>query len=99
MHTEGELATARAAGAAGTVMCLSIMATVSLEEVAAAASGPLWLQTYIFKDREITIDLAARASLLVIMPLFSRWIRQCWVAVSAIPATNLNFRQVSRCAI
>ncbi len=61
MHMEGELATARAAGTAGTVMCLSIMATMSLEEVAAAASGPLWLQTYIFKDRELTIDLAARA--------------------------------------
>jgi 4-hydroxymandelate oxidase len=61
MHTEGELATARAAGAAGTVMCLSIMATTSLEEVAATASGPLWLQTYIFKDREITIDLVTRA--------------------------------------
>ena len=61
MHPDGELATARAAGAAGTVMCLSIMATVSLEEVAAAASGPLWLQTYIFKDRSMTIDLAARA--------------------------------------
>jgi 4-hydroxymandelate oxidase len=61
MHPDGELATARAAGAAGTVMCLSIMATVTLEEVAAAASGPLWLQTYIFKDRSLTAALAARA--------------------------------------
>jgi 4-hydroxymandelate oxidase len=61
MHPDGELATARAAGAAGTVMCLSIMSTVSLEEVAAAASGPLWLQSYIFKDRSLTADLAARA--------------------------------------
>jgi len=61
MHPDGELATARAAGTAGTVMCLSIMSTVSLEEVAAAASGPLWLQTYIFKDRSLTADLAARA--------------------------------------
>lgn len=60
MHPDGELATARAAGVAGTVMCLSIMSTVSLEEVA-AASGPLWLQTYIFKDRNLTSDLAARA--------------------------------------
>jgi 4-hydroxymandelate oxidase len=61
MHSDGELATARAAGMTGTVMCLSIMSTVSLEEVAAAASGPLWLQTYIFKDRSLTVDLAARA--------------------------------------
>jgi 4-hydroxymandelate oxidase len=61
MHPDGELATARAAGTAGIVMCLSIMSTVSLEEVAAAASGPLWLQTYIFKDRSLTVDLAERA--------------------------------------
>jgi 4-hydroxymandelate oxidase len=61
MHPDGELATVRAAGAAGTVMCLSIMSTISLEEVAAATSGPLWLQTYIFKDRSLTVDLATRA--------------------------------------
>ena len=61
MHQDGELATARAAGTAGTMMCLSIMSTVSLEEVADASSGPLWLQTYIFRDRSLTADLAARA--------------------------------------
>lgn len=61
MHPDGELATARAAGAAGTVMCLSIMATTSLEDVASVASGPLWLQTYIFRDRDLTINLATRA--------------------------------------
>ena len=61
IHLDGELATARAAGGSGTVMCLSVMATVSLEEVAAVASGPLWLQTYIFRDRTFTTDLAERA--------------------------------------
>lgn len=61
VHPDGELATARAAGASGTVMCVSAMATVSLEEIAAVASGPLWFQTYIFRDRAFTIDLAARA--------------------------------------
>jgi len=61
MHPDGELATVRAAGAAHTVMCLSIMATTSIEDVAGASSGPLWLQTYIFKDRSLTADLAARA--------------------------------------
>lgn len=61
LHPDGELATARAAGAAGTVMCLSIMATTPLEDVAGVASGPLWLQTYIFRDRDLTIKLAARA--------------------------------------
>jgi 4-hydroxymandelate oxidase len=61
MHADGELATARAAGAAGTVMCLSIMATTTLEDVAAAASGPLWLQLYIFKDRGLTLEIVNRA--------------------------------------
>jgi 4-hydroxymandelate oxidase len=61
LHPDGELATVRAAGATGTLMCLSIMATTSIEDVAAAASGHLWLQTYIFKDRGLTTDLAARA--------------------------------------
>ena len=61
MHPDGELATARAAGAAGTVMCLSIMATTSLEDVAGVTSGPLWLQTYIFRDRDLTINLVTRA--------------------------------------
>jgi 4-hydroxymandelate oxidase len=61
VHPDGELATARAAGALGTVMCLSTMATVTLEDVAALASGPLWFQMYIFRDRGLTANLAARA--------------------------------------
>lgn len=61
IHADGELATARAAGASRTVMCLSVMATAPLEEVAAVASGPLWLQTYIFRDRTLSTDLAERA--------------------------------------
>src|SRR6266540_4337039 len=43
-HPEGELATARAAAAAGTVMALSTMASASIEEVAAASEGPKWFQ-------------------------------------------------------
>src|SRR5215203_5216577 len=35
-HPDGELATARAAAAAGTIMCLSTLATSTIEEVAAA---------------------------------------------------------------
>ena len=61
MHPDGELATARAAGAAGTMMCLSIMATTPIEEVAGVASGPLWLQMYIFRDSDLTRNLATRA--------------------------------------
>jgi len=58
---EGELATARGVGAAGTAMTLSSLATCRLEEVAAAATGPLWFQLYINKDRGFTRELVARA--------------------------------------
>jgi 4-hydroxymandelate oxidase len=45
-HPDGELATTRAAGAAGTVMTTGTMATRSVEEVAATATGPVWFQLY-----------------------------------------------------
>lgn len=61
-HPDGELATARAASAAGTVMVLSTFSTVSLEDVAAAASGPKWFQLYVHKDRGLTRDLVQRAA-------------------------------------
>ena len=60
-HTEAELASARAAGAAGTVMVLSSHASRTLEDVAEAASGPLWFQQYLFKDRGLTLEMANRA--------------------------------------
>jgi 4-hydroxymandelate oxidase len=61
-HAEGELATARAAAAAGTIMCLSTAATARPAEVAAAAPGaPRWFQVYVFRDRGITEDLVAEA--------------------------------------
>ncbi|MFP5288498.1 MAG: alpha-hydroxy acid oxidase [Thermoanaerobaculia bacterium] len=58
---DGELATARAAGAAGTVMILSTLSTTSIEEVVAAASGPVWFQLYVYRDREATEGLVRRA--------------------------------------
>jgi 4-hydroxymandelate oxidase len=60
-HPEGELATARAAGAAGTIMVLSSLSNTRLEEVAAASGGPLWFQLYINRDRGFTRELVARA--------------------------------------
>jgi isopentenyl diphosphate isomerase/L-lactate dehydrogenase-like FMN-dependent dehydrogenase len=60
---EGERATARAAAAAGTLMCVSTLATVPLEEVAAAApDAPRWFQLYVHKDRALTERLVARAA-------------------------------------
>ena len=60
-HAQGELATVRAAGKFGTIMILSTLATHSIEEVAAEASGNLWFQLYVYKDRGITRRLVERA--------------------------------------
>jgi isopentenyl diphosphate isomerase/L-lactate dehydrogenase-like FMN-dependent dehydrogenase len=64
-HPDGEVATARAAAAAGTIMCLSTVATASPAEVAAAApQAPRWYQVYVFKDRGVTramVDAAVEA--------------------------------------
>jgi isopentenyl diphosphate isomerase/L-lactate dehydrogenase-like FMN-dependent dehydrogenase len=52
---EGEIAMARAAADAGTVMCLSTLATFRPSEVAArAAPGRRWFQLYCFKDEGVT---------------------------------------------
>ena len=58
---EGECAVARAAARAGTVMVMSTLSTMTIEEVAAAAGGPLWFQLYVYKDRGATVDLIRRA--------------------------------------
>jgi len=59
---EGELAMARAAAAAGTVMCLSTLATARPSEVAAAApGGRRWFQLYAFKDTAVTEALIDEA--------------------------------------
>jgi 4-hydroxymandelate oxidase len=61
-HPDGEVATARAAAAAGTLMVVSTLATTSLEDVAAAVpDAPRWFQLYIFDDREFAGDLMDRA--------------------------------------
>jgi 4-hydroxymandelate oxidase len=59
-HPDGELAAARAAGAARTLMIVSTIATYSLEEIATAATGPLWFQLYVYRDRGVTTDLVTR---------------------------------------
>jgi len=60
-HPEGELATARGAGAAHATMCVSSFATTSIEDVAKAATGPLWFQLYVQPDRGFTKALVQRA--------------------------------------
>ncbi|CAN8007574.1 unnamed protein product, partial [Ixodes pacificus] len=61
-HPEGEMATARAAQKANTLMILSTLSNTTLEDVAAAApEGLRWFQLYVYKDRDITKDLVKRA--------------------------------------
>ena len=59
-HPDGELATARAAARAGTVMVVSSTAFEYLEDVAAASDGPKWWQLYVFTDRGLTVDMLHR---------------------------------------
>ncbi len=59
---EGEAAMARAAAAAGTVMCLSTLATMRPRPVAEAApGGRRWFQLYCFRDEGVTKALVEEA--------------------------------------
>jgi isopentenyl diphosphate isomerase/L-lactate dehydrogenase-like FMN-dependent dehydrogenase len=62
LDPEGELATARAAAAAGTLMCVSTITSSTHAEIAAAAGdAPRWLQLYVLRDRQRTLDHLAEA--------------------------------------
>jgi isopentenyl diphosphate isomerase/L-lactate dehydrogenase-like FMN-dependent dehydrogenase len=60
-HPEGEIETARGAGKAGTLMIVSTTSTCTLEEIAEAATGPLWFQLYLSSNLQRSKDLLARA--------------------------------------
>jgi 4-hydroxymandelate oxidase len=60
-HPDGEIATTRVAGAAKTLTTLATLATTSIEEVMAIATGPVWFQLYVFRDRAVTTSLVQRA--------------------------------------
>ena len=62
LDPEGEVATARAAAAAGTLLCVSTATSVTHPEIAAAAGdAPRWLQLYVLRDRQRTRDHLAEA--------------------------------------
>lgn len=62
LHPEGELAVARAAAAAGLVMCLSTRATTDLADLAAATPAPKWFQLYMDRDRSRVRELLERVA-------------------------------------
>jgi len=63
MQTEGEVAGAGAAGAAGIPFSLSTLGTTSIEDVKAAnPNGRNWFQLYVMRKREISYGLVERAA-------------------------------------
>jgi L-lactate dehydrogenase (cytochrome) len=63
MQTEGEIAGAGAAGAAGIPFTLSTLGTTSIEKVKAAnPNGRNWFQLYVMRQREISYGLVERAA-------------------------------------
>ncbi|WP_100809805.1 MULTISPECIES: alpha-hydroxy acid oxidase [unclassified Microbacterium] len=63
MQTEGEIAGAAAAGAAGIPFTLSTLGTSTIEDVRAAnPSGRNWFQLYVMRQREISFGLVERAA-------------------------------------
>lgn len=60
-HQEGEVASAQAAAAAGTIMTLSSWSSCSIEEVSSSAPGLRFFQLSVFKDRDIVQQLVRRA--------------------------------------
>jgi L-lactate dehydrogenase (cytochrome) len=63
MQTEGEIAGASAAAAAGIPFTLSTLGTTSIEKVKEAnPDGRNWFQLYVMREREISYDLTRRAA-------------------------------------
>jgi isopentenyl diphosphate isomerase/L-lactate dehydrogenase-like FMN-dependent dehydrogenase len=100
-HPDGELATARAARSAGSILVASTLSTCTIEEIAAEAAGALWFQLYVFRDRELTRDIVQRAeaagaralALTVTVPVQGRRERDAANAFRLPPEMDMaNFR-------
>jgi L-lactate dehydrogenase (cytochrome) len=63
MHTEGEIAGARAAARAGIPFALSTLGTAAIEDIAdAIPQGRKWFQLYMWRDRDRSMALVRRAA-------------------------------------
>jgi 4-hydroxymandelate oxidase len=95
---DGELATARAAKACGTAMMLSSLSNTDVEDVCAAHPGGVFFQLYVYRDREATRGLVARAEaagakalvLTVDAPLLGRRERDVRNAFSLPPSLHVK---------
>jgi 4-hydroxymandelate oxidase len=61
IRSNGDLEVASGAAAAGATLVISSSASLRVEEVARHASGPVWFQLYVQRDRSFTKDLVQRA--------------------------------------
>ena len=61
IHSEGEIATARGAAAAGATWVVSTATTTAIEEIASVTTTPLWFQLYMQPDRAATEALVRQA--------------------------------------
>jgi 4-hydroxymandelate oxidase len=61
VHPEGDLGVTQGAGAAHALLIISSSASLRVEEAVKAATGPVWFQLYVQRDREFTRDLVERA--------------------------------------
>jgi len=61
LAAKGECVTAGAAASAGALMTVSTLTTCTHAEIAEASAGPRWLQLYVVRDRQQTLDHIAEA--------------------------------------
>jgi 4-hydroxymandelate oxidase len=61
VDVEGEVATARGAGAAGALFVVGMFASRTIEDIAGARASGLWLQLYWLHRRDVMASLAERA--------------------------------------
>src|SRR5579864_741106 len=61
VYPQGDLASVRGAAMANATLCISSSASMKVEDVAHAATGPVWFQLYVQKDRGFTKELVERA--------------------------------------
>ncbi|WP_197275008.1 alpha-hydroxy acid oxidase [Luteipulveratus halotolerans] len=59
-HPDGERASVAGAGASGAAFCVSTRTSRTFEDVAAAATGPWWMQVYVTAARDITEAMVGR---------------------------------------
>jgi len=60
LHPDGEIPVVRAASKAGSIVTLSTFSVTPIEDVVAAAVGPVWFQLYVYKDRAASEALVQR---------------------------------------